>query len=164
MKTNKLVLLSLLTAVSLGIFILEAQIPPPVPLPGVKLGLANIITLVTMVLYTRRDAGLVLLCRILLGSLFAGSVSALLFSLTGGLLSYAVLCLLIRLFPERQLWIPSIFSALGHNLGQLAAAVVVSGTGKLLVYAPALLTSGILTGAFTGLAAMYLVRSLKKLL
>ena len=83
-KTKKLALLAALTAVALTIFVAEAQIPPVVPVPGVKLGLANIVTLVTMALLGRREAGAVLVVRLILGSAFAGGFSGLMFSAAGG--------------------------------------------------------------------------------
>lgn len=91
--------MAMLTAASLIIFIVEAQLPPLLPIPGVKLGLANLITLTAMVILGRREAGAILLCRIVLGSVFAGGVSGLLFSIAGGLLSYLVMCLLKNAFP-----------------------------------------------------------------
>lgn len=163
-KTRRLTLMAMLTAASLIIFIVEAQLPPLLPIPGVKLGLANLITLTAMVMLGRREAGAILLCRIVLGSVFAGGVSALLFSIAGGLLSYLVMCLLKNAFPGKLLWVLSVFGAIAHNVGQLAVAVLISGTPKLaLYYGPALLAAGILTGAFTGLAAMFLVKALSKL-
>ena len=161
MKTKKLVFMALLTAISLGIWVVEAQIPAPVPVPGVKLGLANIITLAAMALLGRKEAVLVLVGRIVLGSLFAGSFSAILFSLAGGLLAWGIMALTLGFFEEKQLWIVSVFGALGHNAGQLLAAVAVTKTPSLLWYGPALLASGIVTGAFTGLAAVYLVKAVK---
>ena len=161
MKTKKLVFMALLTAISLGIWVVEAQIPAPVPVPGVKLGLANIITLAAMALLGRKEAACVLGLRIVLGSLFAGSFSAILFSLTGGLLAWGIMALTLGLFEEKQLWIVSVFCALCHNAGQLLAAVAVTKTPSLLWYGPALLASGIVTGAFTGLAAVYLVKAVK---
>lgn len=115
-----------------------------------------------MVLLSRRDALAVLAVRVLLSALFAGSVSALLFSLTGGLLSWAVMALLIRRFDEKGLWVVSVFGAIGHNAGQLLAAMAVTRTVSLLVYGPALLCAAILTGAFTGVLAMYLTRALAR--
>lgn len=162
MKTKKLVFMALLTAISLGIWVVEAQIPAPVPVPGVKLGLANIITLAAMVLLDRKAAGSILLVRIVLGSLFAGSFSAILFSLAGGLLAWGAMALSIGLFEEKQLWIVSVFGALAHNAGQLLAAIAVTKTASLIWYGPALLASGIITGSFTGLAAGYLVKAVKK--
>ena len=78
-KTKKLALMALLTAIALTIFVVENQLPAPVPIPGVKLGLANIITLVTMLLLGKKEAGAVLLVRVLMGAMFAGSPSTLLF-------------------------------------------------------------------------------------
>ena len=161
-KTKKLALMALLTAIALTIFVIENQIPAPVPIPGVKLGLANIVTLVAMVLLGRRDAGAVLLVRILMGAMFAGSPSTLLFSAAGGALAYAVMCLTVGLFPEKLLWVVLALAGLAHNAGQLLACVLVVKTPGVLAYAPILAVSGILTGVFTGLAAMVLLRRLKK--
>ena len=127
----RLTQLALLTAVALILFLVEAQIPPLVAIPGVKLGLANIITLVTFYLYGRRDALMVLLVRIFLGSVFSGQMLMMLFSLSGGLFCYAV-C---------------------HNIGQILAAILVLGTADVLWYLPALLISGLISGCFTGLVA-----------
>lgn len=161
-KTKKLSLMAMLTAASLIVFVIEAQIPAPVPVPGVKLGLANVITLIAMLLLGRREAGLILAVRIVMGSVFAGGVSAFLFSISGGVLAYAVMCITVTRFPRRMLWVVSALAAVAHNLGQLLAAIAVTKTAALMVYAPVLLASGIITGVFTGLVAMYLVRRLDK--
>ncbi len=158
---RKLVFMSLLAALSLVIWVIEAQIPPPVPIPGVKLGLASAVTLVAMALLGRREAGCILLVRVVLSAVFAGSFSAILFSLAGGALSWAVMALLIGLFDEKRLWVVSVFGAIGHNLGQLLAAAAVTKTPGVFWYGPALLCAAVITGAFTGLAAMYLVRALR---
>lgn len=161
-KTKKLSLMAMLTAASLIVFVIEAQIPAPVPVPGVKLGLANVITLIAMLLLGRREAGLILAVRIVMGSVFAGGVSAFLFSISGGVLAYAIMCITVTRFPRKMLWVVSALAAVAHNLGQLLAAIAVTKTAALMVYAPALLASGIITGVFTGLVAMYLVRRLDK--
>ena len=162
-KTRKLTLMAMLTALSLIVFVIEAQIPAPVPIPGVKLGIANMITLVAMLVLGRREAGLILLTRIILGSVFTGGVAALLFSIAGGALAYAVMCLALKHFPEKMLWAVSILGAVAHNAGQLAVAVAITKTAGLLVYAPVLIASAIVTGAFTGLGAMYLTRAVRRL-
>lgn len=162
-NTRRLALMAMLTAASLIVFVIESQIPAPVPVPGVKLGLANVITLIAMLVLGRRDAGIVLLVRIILGSMFTGGVSAFIFSVAGGACAYIVMCLTIKHFPGNMLWLVSVFGALAHNAGQLAAAIVVTGTTRLIVYAPVLAASGIITGVFTGVAAMYLAKALKKL-
>ncbi len=161
-KTKKLALMAMFTAASLIVFVIESQIPAPIPVPGVKLGLANVVTLIAMVMLGRREAGLILLVRIAMGSIFTGGVSAFIFSIAGGALAYAVMCLTLRPFSGRLLWVVSIFGAAAHNFGQLSAAVLITKTSSLFVYAPVLLASAIVTGLFTGLAAMYLVRRLDK--
>ena len=160
-KTRKLVLMSLLTAAALTIFVIENQIPLPVPIPGVKLGLANIITLVAMLLLGRKEAGAILLVRVLMGAMFAGSPSTLLFSAAGGLFAYLVMCLTTGVFSDSQLWIVSALADVAHNAGQLLACALVVKTPGVLAYAPILAASGVITGVFTGFAAMYLIRALR---
>ena len=127
---------------------------------SVKLGLASVVTLTAMLLLGRKEALAVLLMRVFLGALFAGSFSAILFSLTGGLFSWAVMALLIRVFPGKLVWVTSVFGAIAHNAGQLLAAVCVTKTLSLFSYAPLLALSAIVTGAFTGVIAMYLEKAL----
>lgn len=161
-KTKKLVFMALLTAMSLVVWVIESQIPVPVPVPGVKLGLASVITLTAMVLLGRKEALVILLMRVFLACLFAGNFSVILFSLAGGLFSWAVMAATVRLFPENLLWVVSVLGAIGHNTGQLLAAMAVTRTASLVWYGPALLCAAILTGAFTGFGSMYLQRALKK--
>lgn len=163
MKLKKLLYLSLLTAVSLILFVLESQIPPPVPVPGVKLGLGNIIVVTVLFCYGRREALGVLLVKVLLSAVFAGNLGALLYSLAGGLLSWAGMCLLKGLLTPKQLWVASVLGAMLHNLGQLLAALAVTGTPGLLAYLPVLLLSGMITGFFTGIAAQLVVQRLGKI-
>lgn len=162
-KTKKLALMAVLTAIALTIFMLEAQLPAPVPIPGVKLGLANIVTLTTMLILGRREAGAVLAARIIMGAVFAGNPSAMLYSAAGGVLAYATMCVLVGIVPEKRLWAVSAVSAVAHNMGQLLACVLVVKTPGVFIYAPALIVSGVITGVFTGFGAMYLVRALRKL-
>ena len=158
MQTHRLVRGALLTAVALTIFMVEAQIPAPVPIPGIKLGLANIVTLYALFVLGPWDALGILLARILLGSLFAGNMMVLLYSLAGGLLCWAISCGLKKIMTLRQIWLCSIFGAIAHNLGQMAVAVAHTRTPGLLVYLPALMLSGVIAGAFTGWAAQFLVQ------
>ena len=168
MNTKKLATLGVLCATALIIFIVETRLPALGP-PGVKLGLANIVTLFTMALLGKRDAGLVLLGRIVMGAMFSGNLSILVFSLTGGICAYIVMALTIGLFPPRLLWVVSVFGAIAHNAGQLCAAgLVITGRPSLVSivplfagYGPWLLISAIVTGAFTGIASSRLVESLR---
>lgn len=160
--TRRLALIAALSAVALTIFVAESQIPPLTMVPGMKLGLANIVTLVAMVILNRRDAGVILAIRLVLGSIFGGGISAFMFSAAGGLLAYLTMCALVGVFPERLLWVVSVLAALAHNAGQLMVAVCVSGTASILIYGLILAASGIVTGVFTGLASMFLIRAVRR--
>ncbi len=161
MDVKRLTKLALLTAVALILFVVEAQIPAPVPIPGVKLGLANIVTVYAMFRFGPRDTLLVLLTRVVLGSVFAGSVMALWFSLAGGLLCWAAMAALRKILTERQLWVCGILGAMCHNLGQMAVCLAVYRSWAVAVYLPVLLLSGIVTGLFTGLTAQFLLKRLQ---
>jgi heptaprenyl diphosphate synthase len=162
MRLRKLLYLALLTAASLILFLVENQIPAPIPVPGVKLGLGNIIILCVLFLYGWREALAVLLLKVVLSALLTGQLSALAYSLSGGLLSLGVMCLLKGLLTQKQLWVGSVVGAMFHNLGQLGAAVAISRTPQLFGYLPVLLLSGMVTGLFTGLAAQAVVSRLRK--
>lgn len=153
MKLKKTLYLALLTAISLILFVLENQIPAPIPVPGVKLGLCNVIVVAVLFLYGRWEALAVLLVKIPLSAILTGNLGALAYSLAGGLLSWGGMCLLKGLLTTRQLWVASVLGAMLHNLGQLLAAIAIAATPGLLAYLPVLLLSGMVTGFFTGIAA-----------
>ena len=161
-RTHRLTLMALLTAVALIIFTVEAQLPPLAPIPGIKLGLANIITVYAMFRLGPRDTLCILLCRIFMGSIFSGQMMTLIFSLSGGLLCYLVMLGMRKVVTEDQIWLCSAVGAVAHNLGQVLAAMAVSGTAAMIVYFPVLLLSGVLAGLFTGLCAQFLLRRLTK--
>ena len=160
---RRLTRLALLTAIALTIFMAEAQLPPILPIPGVKLGLANIVTVYAMFALGPGDAMMILLCRVFLGSVFSGQMMTLFYSLAGGVLSWLVMLLLRRVLTLRQMWLCSPIAGIFHNLGQLLAAVVLMGTWTVLAYLPYLIIAGAISGVFTGLCAQFLLARLKKL-
>ena len=152
--------LALLTAVALTIFLVEAQIPALTAIPGVKLGLANIVTVYVMFAMGPGDALLVLSGRVFLGAMFSGQMMTLIYSSAGGLLSWCVLCLLRKLLTQEQIWLASPAAAVFHNLGQLLAAAAVMRTWAVMAYLPYLVIAAVLAGLFTGIAAQALLRRL----
>lgn len=162
MKTGKLARMALLTAAALIIFMVEAQIPSPVPIAGVKLGLANIITVYAVFALGPAPAWMILVCRVFLGSVFSGQMMTLFYSLGGGLLCWCAMSLLRRVVTEKQIWICSVFGAVFHNIGQIMVAALIARTAAVLAYLPILLISAVITGAFTGFAAQFLLERLKK--
>ena len=163
MNVKKLTTMAMLTAISMIVFLSEAQIPLPFVIPGVKLGVANVITLFALWMYGWKEAGAILVVRIILGNLIVGNVMAILFSMAGGVLCWAVMSLLKPFMDRKQIWIMSILGAIAHNAGQLAVAVWVSGTPAIGWYGPVLLLAAILTGFFTGHCAQAVLNHMDKL-
>ena len=159
MKTKRLTFCALLTAIALTIFMVEAQLPPVVPVPGVKLGLANIVTVYAMFALGPADTLLILISRIILGSLFAGG-STFLYSLAGGVLCYLSMLLLRKILTLKQLWVCGAIGAIFHNIGQMAVAIAIVKTPQLIVYLPLLLVTGVIAGTFTGFAAQFVLERL----
>lgn len=160
--TKRLTRMGLLTALALIIFTVEAQIPALVPIPGVKLGLANIITVYAMFCLGPKDTMMILLCRIFLGSVFSGQMMTLFYSLSGGLLCYLVMLPMRKLVTEKQIWVCSVVGAIAHNIGQIIAAICIARTPGLIVYLPVLMISGIIAGTFTGLCAQFVISRLPR--
>ncbi len=157
MKTKKIALLGLLTAIALTIFMVEAQIPALVPIPGVKLGLSNIVTVFAVFFLGPKEGSAVLFTRIFLGAVFAGNFSTILYSAAGGAAAILVTIGLRQLLQDHQLWVAGALGACAHSLGQMAAAIAISGTPSLALYLPIMLLCSIITGCFTGLCAQLLV-------
>ena len=159
MKTRELTRMALLTAIALTIFMVEAQIPPIVPLPGVKLGLANTLTLLLVAKGDIKGAFAVNIARILLSGLLFASPSVLIYSLTAGLVSLTVMSLLSKL---KQIGIIgfSVAGAVIHNITQLAVAFFMVGAG-VLYYLPFLLISAVACGIVTAEVAKILLKNLK---
>lgn len=162
-NTRKLVLASLMAAFSLGLYALESLIPPIVPIPGVKLGLANVITLICLYTLGTRLSFAMLCVRIAISSLLFGTPMSLLFSISGGLLSFVVMLVLKKYISDENIWALSVFGAFGHNIGQVAMAVIVTSQLSVAYYFLFLIISSVVTGVFTGICAQTAVRHVKRL-
>ncbi|MBR1664308.1 MAG: Gx transporter family protein [Ruminococcus sp.] len=158
---KRLTELSLLTAVSLIMFVIEMQLPPIVPVPGVKLGLANIITVYAVYNYKPQEAALVFTVRVLIGSLFSGNVTALIFSFSGGVLCLLGMILISRISDVSMIVPASVIGAALHNIGQIIAAVFVMNTTAVISYLPYLLFAGSIAGAFTGTCALLVIKRIR---
>lgn len=159
--TKNMALCAVLAALALGLSTLESLFPVTavVPVPGVKLGLANIVTVFALYRLGAPEALAILLVRCALGGLFAGNVSALLFSTLGGLCAMGVM-ILLRRWKGLSIYGVSIGGAAAHNCGQIAAACLTLGSMAPLYYLPILLGASLITGAVTGVAAACLFRVL----
>ena len=163
MQTKKLTRMALLTAIALTIFMIEAQIPALVPIPGVKLGLANIVTVFAVFTMGSKEGAMILAARIFLGAVFAGNFSTIFYSAAGGACAILVTIGLKRILTKNQLWVAGALGAVAHSMGQMAVAVAMTGTPGLLVYLPVMILCGVITGLFTGLCAQLLLNRGKNL-
>ena len=162
-KIKKLTAMALLSAVALIIFIVEAQIPLPVPIPGIKLGLSNIVTVYGVYALGPGGAAMILFVRIFLGAVFAGNFSTILYSAAGGYLALLVTVLLCRVLSGKQIWVAGVLGAVAHSIGQMIAAIFIAGTPSLAIYLPVMVLCSVVSGLFTGLCAQILVNRGKDL-
>ena len=161
MKTQQIVQAALLVALALALSYVERLIPLQllVPLPGVKLGLANIVTMVALYCLTPRIAFQILVVRCLLGCLFGNGVTALAMSLTGGLCAFFVM-LCCKRIPFISIFGVSILGAAAHNFGQVCAASLLLYSGYTFGYLPFLLLVAIPSGFITGTISSMTLRAL----
>lgn len=143
--------------------IIENFIPVPIPVPGIKLGLANIVTLVTILFFGLKEAILVVILRTLLAQLLVGSLSTFLYSIIGGLLSAVIMYIVYNYFNKYfSLVGVSVFGSVAHNIGQLLVAALVINNFLIFSYFPILMLSAIAMGIFTGFASNFLSGLIKK--
>ena len=160
---QRLTYLALLTSVGLILHLVESALPPFLPVPGAKLGLANIATLLALSLFGIKGAGQIVLLRIFLASILAGTFLTLPFYLSffGGILSFTIMAL-ITVYGQKYFSIIglSISGALFHNLGQILIASLVIGNWGVLYYLPYLSAIALPTGFIIGISANYFLTAL----
>lgn len=165
-KAKRVAVCGLLTALALVLSLVERLFPLSalVPVPGIKLGLANVVTLFALTRLGKRGAFAILLVRVSLASVFMGSVTSFLFALFGGVLALAVMALLLP-FEGRWFSIPgiSIAGAAAHNIGQIGAAMLVLRSVYVAAYLPLLLVSALVMGLVTGLTCRATLEHLEKI-
>ena len=164
-RTSKMVYISLLVAQALVLFLFERMIPVPFITPGAKLGLANII--IVIALYTLdnyKEAFLVIFLRLLLSTMFGGTLSSFFFSLAGSIFSFIIMVIIKELFKDKVSIIGvSAAGGVFHNIGQLLVAVFIVKNIGVMLYLPVLSIAGIVTGIFVGLTSNLAAKHLKRL-
>lgn len=158
--SRRLAFLGMLVAVAMIFSYMETFIPVNLAVPGIKLGLANIVTIVVLNRFSFKDAVMVSLIRILLSNLLFGNFSMLLYSLAGAVCSILIMWIFIKIRFFSLTGI-SILGGVFHNLGQLLAASVFMENQSILYYMPVLLITGTITGIVVGIAASFISKSVK---
>lgn len=160
MKTRKLALCALLTALALVLSYLESLVPLSFTVPGVKMGLPNLAILFALYRLGFREAALISLLRVALVSLLFGNVFSLAYSAAGAVLALAVMGLLRRSGRFGTAGV-SVAGAVAHNLGQILMAMLLLETAAIAAYLPVLLLTGTVAGVAIGLVSAVLIRRVK---
>lgn len=163
--TKQITLCAVLIALAMALSYAERFIPLQmlIPLPGIKLGLANIVTLMALYLLGVRNTLMIVVLRCTLGSFFGGGMSGLMFSLTGGLLAVTVM-IMVQKVPCFSIYGVSILGAAAHHMGQIGIAMLLMHSIYVGAYLPYLLAAGLFTGLATGAAGARILRVLPKIL
>lgn len=158
-SAKRIATLAILTAMGLISFMIESLFPPLIPLPGVKMGISNIFSLLALFLLGPIDAIVLVAVRTTLGSVFMGNMSTLMYSLTAGLVSVVVSSVLVEFaYPKISIVAISVVSAIIHNLTQNVVFCLVSNTPEMFSYMPLLAVVGILAGIIVGFAVWFILK------
>lgn len=154
MKLKKLIFLSLLVSTGLVLSIVENMIPVPIPIPGVKLGLTNIVFLIALVLFGFKEAILVVIIRGLTMGIATGNISGIIYSLPSSIMSTVVMAIIYKNFSKYFSLIGvSLFGAISFNTVQVSIASLIMQNIRIFSYLPIMSLFSIFTGCFIGIAA-----------
>lgn len=164
LDTKRRVLLGILTSQALVLSVMESWFPVPMGIPGIKLGLSNIIIIASLIFFSLSNTLILVLIKCILSSLFMGGPVIFAFSLCGGVLSTLVMWFILKYMES---WFSlvgvSIAGSITHNTGQIMVAAFIMNDLSVTGYLPVLLFSGIIMGAFVGICSSFIVSTLRKL-
>ncbi|MFI3214802.1 MAG: Gx transporter family protein [Eubacteriales bacterium] len=164
MTVKKITTCGMLACLAMAISLLERYIPMDIMIPGLKLGLANIVTVYAILKIGKKEALMIFLTRVLLVAFLSGRVSALLFSILGGFFAWVIMCILAKFLNKGISIIGlSIAGAAFHNIGQIIAGIITIGTVSVLSYLSYLLILSIPVGFITGELLIIFLKKTKNL-
>ena len=160
-STKKIALCGVLTALAMIFSYIESVIPIPIPVPGIKLGVANIAVITILYVLGVKEAIVINLLRIALTALLFGNVNSFLFSISGAVLSLTIMIIMKRLDFFSCIGV-SVCGGVMHNVGQIIAAVFIMEIEAILFYLPVLIVSGVFTGVVIGVVSGIVAKHVKK--
>ena len=149
-----------MVALALILSYVESKIPAFVAIPGVKVGLANIVVILALYKLGAKEAAAISGVRILIVSMLFGNAVSWVYSVTGAIFSFAVMLLLKKLTPLNEVTV-SVAGGVMHNVGQIIAACMLMETAAVMYYLPFLIVSGVIAGIAVGIAAALLIKRVK---
>lgn len=160
-STKKIALCGVLTALAMIFSYIESVIPVPIPVPGIKLGVANIAVITILYVLGVKEAIMINLLRIVLTSLLFGNVNSFLFSISGAALSLTIMIIMKKLNFFSCIGV-SVCGGVMHNIGQIIAAVFIMGSEAIVFYLPVLIVSGVFTGVVIGVVSGIVAKHVRK--
>lgn len=161
-KLKKIIFLSLLSSLGLALSIIESIMPIPFIAPGAKLGLSNMVVLITLVVFGLKESLIVGILKSLVFTLVTGSVTSLVYSISGSIFSCFTMFIILKYYSNVFSLIGvSIFGAIAHNDAQILVASLIMSNFKMFTYLPILLLTSLFTGYFVGLASKFISKNLK---
>lgn len=160
-STKKIALCGVLTALAMIFSYIESVIPVPIPVPGIKLGVANIAVITILYVLGVKEAIVINLLRIVLTSLLFGNVNSFLFSISGATLSLTIMIIMKKLDFFSCIGV-SVCGGVMHNIGQIIAAVFIMGSEAIVFYLPVLIVSGVFTGVVIGVVSGIVAKHVRK--
>lgn len=161
--TKKLVVCALFVAIGIALQIIESMIPMPINIPGGKIGLANIITLILLYVFDFKSAIVCALLRAFLGSLLSGGIFGAVYSISGAAFAAVMMEIAIKIGKGRLTEIGvSVIGAAAHNSAQVFVASLVLSDIYIFTYLPPLVIASCITGIFTGFAAKFSIKNIEK--
>ena len=161
MKSQKVATYGLFVALAFILSYIESLIPMPVPIPGIKIGLANLVVIASLYTMGPKEAFSLSMVRVILIGFTFGNLSTMIYSLAGGLLS----CMLMIFFSKFKLFSMigvSIIGGVSHNIGQILVAMLVVQSSFLMYYLPFLLLAGTISGTVIGIIGANIVERIKR--
>ena len=158
---KKIALCGVLTALAMIFSYIESVIPVPIPVPGIKLGVANIAVITILYVLGVKEAIVINLLRIVLTSLLFGNVNSFLFSISGAALSLTIMIIMKKLDFFSCIGV-SVCGGVMHNIGQIIAAVFIMGSEAIVFYLPVLIVSGVFTGVVIGVVSGIVAKHVRK--
>ena len=161
-KLNKMIFLSILVSIGLALSVLESAIPLPIAVPGARLGLSNMVVLVTIIIFGFKEGIIVSMLKSMVLVLVTGSISSFIYSFSGAVLSCIVMYLAYKLFSNIfSLMGVSILGDLSHVTDKITVASLMMNNLRIYSYLPFLMLTSIFTGYFVGLSSTYIIKNLK---
>lgn len=162
-KIRKMVFISILVSIGLALSVLESAIPLPIAMPGARLGLSNMVVLVTIIVFGFKDGIKVAMLKSTVLMLVTGSISSFIYSISGAILSCIMMYIAFKYWSRLFSLIGvSIIGALSHNFAQVSVASVIMNNLRIYTYLPFLMLMSLFTGYFVGLSSEFIVKNLKR--